>query len=120
MTYQGDRLKGLVEGLADTLQDAITLPCAATDDDQIAQVFQSLKEEFGEISLQNDPRWEKSNTRDAREANFASYRNFGAYLRSSHGVISGITDTVNYSPLCYHRILWMPLALTLLLGVHLA
>ena len=51
MTYQGDRLKGRVEGLADTLQDALTLPCDATDDDQIAQVFQSLKEEFGEISF---------------------------------------------------------------------
>ena len=51
MTYQCDRLKGRVEGLADTLQGALTLPCDATDDDQIAQVFQSLKEEFGEISF---------------------------------------------------------------------
>ena len=54
--------------------------------------------DFGEISFQDAPRWRQSNTRDAWEANFASYWNFGAYLRSSHGVISGITDTVNYSP----------------------
>ncbi len=54
--------------------------------------------DFGEISFQDAPRWRQSNTRDAWEANFASYWNFGAYLRSSHGVISGITDTVNFSP----------------------
>ena len=54
--------------------------------------------DFGEISFQDSPRWRQSTTRDAWEANFASYWNFGAYLRSSHGVISGITDTVNYSP----------------------
>ncbi|KKM95041.1 hypothetical protein LCGC14_1192250 [marine sediment metagenome] len=54
--------------------------------------------DFGEISFQDAPRWRQSNTRDAWEANFASYWNFGAYLRNAHGVISGITDTVNYSP----------------------
>ncbi len=51
LTYQGDRLKDRVEGLAGTLQDALTLPCDATDDGQIVQVFQSLKREFGEISF---------------------------------------------------------------------
>ncbi|MDA1127383.1 MAG: enoyl-ACP reductase [Chloroflexi bacterium] len=51
LTYQGDRLKERVEALAATMEGAITLPCDATDDEQIAQVFQSLKEEFGEISF---------------------------------------------------------------------
>lgn len=51
LTYQGDRLKERVEGLASTLEGALTFPCDATDDDQIAQVFDSLKEEFGEISF---------------------------------------------------------------------
>ena len=51
LTYQGGRLKERVEGLAATMDCALTLPCDATDDDQIAQVFQSLKEEFGDISF---------------------------------------------------------------------
>ena len=51
LTYQGDRLKERVEGLAATLDGALTLPCDATDDKQIAQVFQTLKEEFGDISF---------------------------------------------------------------------
>ena len=51
LTYQGERLQGRVEDLAATLQGAITLPCDATDDEQIIQVFESLKEEFGEISF---------------------------------------------------------------------
>ena len=51
LTYQGERLQGRVEDLAATLQGAITLPCDATDDEQIIQVFASLKEEFGEISF---------------------------------------------------------------------
>ena len=51
LTYQGDRLKERVETLAANLKDPLTLPCDATDDDQIAQVFQSLKQEFGEISF---------------------------------------------------------------------
>ena len=51
LTYQGDRLKERVEGLAATMQGALTLPCDATDDDQIEKVFKSLKEEFGEISF---------------------------------------------------------------------
>jgi len=51
LTYQGERLQGRVDDLAATLQGAITLPCDATDDEQIIQVFESLKEEFGEISF---------------------------------------------------------------------
>ena len=51
LTYQGDRLKERVERLATTLDNAVLLPCDATDDVQIEQVFESLKEEFGEISF---------------------------------------------------------------------
>ena len=51
LTYQGDRLKERVEGLAANLDGALTLPCDATNDEQIEQVFQSLKEEFGDISF---------------------------------------------------------------------
>ena len=51
LTYQGDRLKERVEGLADNLENPLTLPCDATDDDQIVQVFETLKEEFGDISF---------------------------------------------------------------------
>ena len=51
LTYQGDRLKDRVEDLAGNLDGALTLPCDATNDEQIEQVFQSLKEEFGDISF---------------------------------------------------------------------
>ena len=51
LTYQGDRLKERVEDLAGTLDGALTFPCDATDDQQIAEVFRSLKDEFGEISF---------------------------------------------------------------------
>ena len=51
LTYQGDRLKERVKSLADTLDGSLTLPCDAADDEQIAQVFHTLKEEFGDISF---------------------------------------------------------------------
>lgn len=54
--------------------------------------------DFGETSFRDAPEWQRSTTRDAYEAVFASYWNFGTTLRNAHGVISGITDTVNFSP----------------------
>lgn len=54
--------------------------------------------EFGKVGYQDSPKWRPSATQDAFEAMFASYWNYGALVRNSHGVISGITDTVNYSP----------------------
>lgn len=60
-------------------------------------VFVDLMD-FGKISMQDAPRWQRVNGRDAWEAIFASYWNYGCFVRSSHGVIYGITDTVNYSP----------------------
>lgn len=51
LTYQNDRLKERVERLADTLDGAITLPCDASDDQQIAGVFQEAAHQFGEMSF---------------------------------------------------------------------
>ena len=51
LTYQNDRVKDRVSRLADTLQGAVTLPCDATDDAQISEVFSQLKESFGDLSF---------------------------------------------------------------------
>ena len=51
LTYQNDRLKDRVLRLADTLDQAVTLPCDAADDQQIEAVFQQVAESFGEISF---------------------------------------------------------------------
>ena len=51
LTYQGDRLKERVERLSKSLTDPVLLPCDATDDQQIEDVFESLGREFGEISF---------------------------------------------------------------------
>ena len=48
LTYQGERLKDRVLRLADTLDGALVLPCDATDDDQIANLFQTVEETFPE------------------------------------------------------------------------
>lgn len=54
--------------------------------------------DFGELSFQDAPKWQRAANFDRWEAVFASYWNYGALSRISHGVISGITDTVNFSP----------------------
>ena len=51
LTYQGGRLQERVTRLADTLEEAMALPCDATDDDQIEALFQTVKQEFGDISF---------------------------------------------------------------------
>ena len=51
LTYQGDRLQERVTRLADTLDGALVLACDATDDQQIASVFEQVGEAFGEISF---------------------------------------------------------------------
>ncbi len=51
LTYQNERLKSRVERLAATLDGAITLPCDASEDDQIEAVFQRIGQEFGELSF---------------------------------------------------------------------
>jgi enoyl-[acyl-carrier protein] reductase I len=51
LTYQNDRVKDRVSRLADRLDGAVTLPCDATDDAQISEVFSQLNESFGDISF---------------------------------------------------------------------
>lgn len=60
-------------------------------------VFVDLMD-FGIRTFNDSPKWKQASNRDAFEALYAVYWNYGAFMRSSHGVISGITDTVNYSP----------------------
>lgn len=55
--------------------------------------------DFGEISFQDAPRWSQVPNQDAFQATFAAYWNYGVTNRSAMGVISGITDSVNYSPI---------------------
>jgi len=54
--------------------------------------------DFGQLSYQDSPRWQRATNRDAYEAVFATYWNYGITKRNSMGVLSGITDTTNYSP----------------------
>ena len=51
LTYQGDRLKERVTRLAGTLDGALVLACDATDDQQIASVFEQVRDAFGDISF---------------------------------------------------------------------
>ncbi len=51
LTYQGDRLKERVTRLAGTLDGALVLACDATDDRQIADVFEQVEDTFGDISF---------------------------------------------------------------------
>ena len=54
--------------------------------------------DWKELQYQDAPRWRLAQNQDAWEAIFGSYWNYGALMRSSQGVISGVTDTVNFSP----------------------
>lgn len=54
--------------------------------------------EFGKIGYGDAPKWRPMQNQDGFEAIFGFYGNYGVTVRNSHGVISGITDTVNYSP----------------------
>jgi enoyl-[acyl-carrier protein] reductase I len=51
LTYQNDRLKDRVARLADTLGDAIVVPCDASEDEQISDVFGTLASEMGSLSV---------------------------------------------------------------------
>src|SRR5690625_4086330 len=50
-TYAGERLEKNVKQLVETLErdDSLILPCDITDDNQIEQAFQQIKEEVGTI-----------------------------------------------------------------------
>ena len=51
LTYQGDRLKERVTRLASTVDGALVLACDATDDQQIAGLFEQVGEALGDISF---------------------------------------------------------------------
>ena len=55
-------------------------------------------EDFGELSVNDAPTWQRSDNFDRWEAAFGTYWNYGTTDRSTHGVLSGVTDTVSYSP----------------------
>lgn len=48
-TYQGDRLKEGVEELANTLPNALVLPCDVTRDDEIDAVFKTVAQDLGRL-----------------------------------------------------------------------
>ena len=51
-TYQGERLKDNVEELAGTFgADTLILPCDVTQDEEIANVFQTVGDRFGKLHL---------------------------------------------------------------------
>lgn len=54
--------------------------------------------DFTKLSVEDAPEWQRASGRDGWEALMGVYWNYGVTRRNSHGVISGITDTVNYSP----------------------
>jgi len=47
LTYQGERLKERVSRLAGSLEGALVLPCDASDDGQIAELFRRVGDAFG-------------------------------------------------------------------------
>ena len=51
-TYQGDRLRENVEELASAFgADTLILPCDVTQDDQIAAVFDAVRQKYGKLHL---------------------------------------------------------------------
>lgn len=55
-------------------------------------------QDFGELSIEDAPTWQRVSGFDRWESVHGAYWNYGTTMRNAHGVISGITDTVNYSP----------------------
>lgn len=51
-TYQGERLRDNVEELASTFgPDTLILPCDVTRDEDIAQIFEALRQKYGQLHL---------------------------------------------------------------------
>lgn len=51
LTYQNERLQSRVARLAETLHDPVLLQCDASDDDQIAAVFDAVGDRMGSLSI---------------------------------------------------------------------
>ena len=54
--------------------------------------------DFALLGYEDSPKWTMSATQDVFTATYGYYGNFGCLMRNTHGTITGITDTVNYSP----------------------
>ena len=54
--------------------------------------------DFQKLSVEDAPEWQRASGRDGWESLMGVYWNYGVTRRNSHGVISGITDTNNFSP----------------------
>lgn len=51
LTYQGERLEENARELASSLKDPLVLPCDVTRDEDIATVFERVREEFGGLNF---------------------------------------------------------------------
>jgi enoyl-[acyl-carrier protein] reductase I len=51
LTYQGDRLRESVEGLAATLDGALTLHCDVASDETVDRCFEALAKEWGSLDF---------------------------------------------------------------------
>lgn len=51
LTYQNDRVKPYVEGLATQLRQTVVIPCDVREDEQIAALFARLKDEWGRLDF---------------------------------------------------------------------
>ena len=48
-TYQSERIKENVEGLANTLPDSLVIPCDVSDQAQVDATFEAVKEKYGKL-----------------------------------------------------------------------
>lgn len=50
-TYQGDKLKGRVEPLVEKIGGDLLLPCDVTDEAQVKELFDTVKEKWGKLDF---------------------------------------------------------------------
>lgn len=48
-TYQSERIKESVEGLANTLNDSLVVPCDVSDQAQVDATFEAVKQKYGKL-----------------------------------------------------------------------
>lgn len=53
--------------------------------------------DWGAVEYESSPAWRPISGRDAFQTSFASYLEFGTFVRNAHGLISGYTDTARFS-----------------------
>lgn len=51
LTYQGDKLKGRVEQMAESFGSSLVLPCDVSNDADIDQLFDTLNSEWGKLDI---------------------------------------------------------------------